>query len=675
MEVLLNKFKKLVCSALAVSMVMMSGFTALADEVVLYDMSGRKTVSIDYPVSIDLTGYFIGDSFDDNFSRSDTITVNYDDGTYDSVELKESSLIGFDTSTVGDKEAIIRYNGVECAKKFKYTVQEPFKGFKFADNSVKEVYIGDGPSEFPDWDYTCSDDRVKDNIFINESGSMNFLSGLVELGQLDASTAGTKPYSLRLFGNTFIGNIIVKEHDKQINNITVKDVITEYDLDDKFKQSDNQKLVYHFTDGSTREIVLRSDMLTNFSTSMPGQKIVNVSHLGYTTSFTINVSQTREVNNLVLDYDSLRTTYYEDEKITDSVEGKFTAYYFDGHSEVHTFQDSGVTVLAVRVGDIYQIQITYKGANVGFEARVVKRNDTSKPDDIKKNVKSIELGNDVTKKYVKGAKFDGKGTLTVVYDDGTREYVQLEESMLSGFDTSKYGSYVVKVSYGGKETQYTIFVDRTTGTNSSSGGSNSSSSSNSTVGYTKRPTHYGDSRDYSDNKISSSSSFSGSTYKPANSNNSNTNKGFNSKAKISNVPNTGGTWSQSNGVWYYKLKNGRQAKNQWVGNGTDWYWLDKDGKMATGWTLINGSYYLLSTSETNKGACGVGWKLTDTDKKWYFCSTVDGHLCEGWNMIDGKWYYFTKYAESTQDMPAGSMWSNTTTPDGYKVGLNGVWIK
>ena len=656
---------------------MMSGFTALADEIMLYDMSRRKTVSIDYPVSMDLTGYFVGDSFDDNFSRLDMITVNYDDGTYDSVELKESFLIGFDTSTVGDKEAIIRYNGVECVKKFKYTVQEPFKDFKFADNSVKEVYVGDGLSEFPDWDYTCSDERVKNNSFISESGSMSVLSGLAVLGQLDTSTSGTKPYSLRLFGNTFTGNITVKEYDKQINNITVKDVITEYGLDDKFKHSDNQKLVYHFTDGSTKEIVLRSEMLTNFSTSVPGQKIVNVSHLSYTTSFTINVSQTREVNNLVLGYDSLRTTYYEDEKITDAVEGKFTAYYFDGHSEVHTFHDSGVTVFAVRIGNIYQIQITYKGANVGFEARVVERNDTSKPDDTKKNVKSIELGDDVTKKYVKGAKFDGKGTLIVIYEDGTGDSILLQEDMLSGFDTSKYGSYVVKVSYGGKETQYTIFVDRTTGSNNSSGSSGgSSSSTNSTVGYTKRPTHYGDTRDYSDSKTSGSSSSSGNAYKPSNNNTANnTTKGFNSKAKMSNVQNTGGTWSQLNGAWYYKLKNGQQAKNQWVGNGTDWYWLDKDGKMATGWTLINGYYYWLSTSDTNKGACGVGWKLTDTDKKWYFCSTIDGRLCEGWNMIDGVWYYFTKYSESTKDRPAGSMWSNTTTPDGYKVDSNGAWIK
>ena len=36
---------------------------------------------------------------------------------------------------------------------------------------------------------------------------------------------------------------------------------------------------------------------------------------------------------------------------------------------------------------------------------------------------------------------------------------------------------------------------------------------------------------------------------------------------------------------------------------------------------------------------------------------------------DGKWYYFNPVSDGTR----GSLYRNTTTPDGYRVGPDGVW--
>ena len=42
-----------------------------------------------------------------------------------------------------------------------------------------------------------------------------------------------------------------------------------------------------------------------------------------------------------------------------------------------------------------------------------------------------------------------------------------------------------------------------------------------------------------------------------------------------------------------------------------------------------------------------------------------------WVAVDGKWYYCDPREGGTQ----GAMLTNTTTPDGYRVDANGVWIQ
>ena len=45
----------------------------------------------------------------------------------------------------------------------------------------------------------------------------------------------------------------------------------------------------------------------------------------------------------------------------------------------------------------------------------------------------------------------------------------------------------------------------------------------------------------------------------------------------------------------------------------------------------------------------------------------------GWNQIDGLWYYFNTIAVNNGSL--GSLVTNGTTPDGYKVDAAGAWVK
>ena len=105
--------------------------------------------------------------------------------------------------------------------------------------------------------------------------------------------------------------------------------------------------------------------------------------------------------------------------------------------------------------------------------------------------------------------------------------------------------------------------------------------------------------------------------------------------------------------WWYQNPDGTWPANGWAQlpwNGkTDWYYFDAEGYMVTGWvTWENNRYYLHPISDGTQG-----------------------YMYTGWHEIEGKWYYFRPESGG----PQGSLFVNGTTPDGYNVDANGVWIQ
>ena len=69
---------------------------------------------------------------------------------------------------------------------------------------------------------------------------------------------------------------------------------------------------------------------------------------------------------------------------------------------------------------------------------------------------------------------------------------------------------------------------------------------------------------------------------------------------------------------------------------------------------------------------------------------INGQVQTGWQQIDGKWYYFNElatgvtwiydaeknawaYNTASGRRPWGALYLDALTPDGYRVGKNGVW--
>ena len=143
-------------------------------------------------------------------------------------------------------------------------------------------------------------------------------------------------------------------------------------------------------------------------------------------------------------------------------------------------------------------------------------------------------------------------------------------------------------------------------------------------------------------KKSSSSSSGGGWVRPSyRSGMSNTN--------IINIQN--GRWILDENGWWFRYSNGGWptgwAYLEWNGV-TNWYYFNADGYMVSGWQFINGNwYYLYPVADGNQG-----------------------YMFTGWHQINGLWYYF-----SQEEATLGAMTADTTTPDGYQVNADGVWIQ
>ena len=162
-----------------------------------------------------------------------------------------------------------------------------------------------------------------------------------------------------------------------------------------------------------------------------------------------------------------------------------------------------------------------------------------------------------------------------------------------------------------------------------------------------------------------------------------------------------GNWEQhADGRWSFVLTGGIRLTSKWgkleysTGDRSadGWYHFNSYGLMDTGWFQDEkGNWYYCNTDKDGfQGKMKTGWVYNDTDKNWYYLDPDTGMMRTGWVEVAGKWYYFATQASAQTYAydakaeqwnyldngvkPMGSMYVNTTTPDGYRVGADGALI-
>lgn len=100
------------------------------------------------------------------------------------------------------------------------------------------------------------------------------------------------------------------------------------------------------------------------------------------------------------------------------------------------------------------------------------------------------------------------------------------------------------------------------------------------------------------------------------------------------------SWVQDTKGWRYVKSDGTYAKTQGMPINNEFYYFGNDQYMVTGWNYI--------------------------ENAWYFFRPSGGMARSRWVETNGMWYYVTDN---------GSLLTNGTSPDGFKVDANGVWVK
>ena len=142
-------------------------------------------------------------------------------------------------------------------------------------------------------------------------------------------------------------------------------------------------------------------------------------------------------------------------------------------------------------------------------------------------------------------------------------------------------------------------------------------------------------------------------------------------------------WRLKDGKYCYLKSDGKMARNQWIEDYDNWYYLRADGtRYESSWLkLVNTWYWFGGSGKRMEN----GW-LKLADGKWYYFYS-EGQMANGWVKDGGKWYYLSGSGAMVHDrwIQEGNKWyyfgsdgrmlTNTTTPDGYRVGADGAWLQ
>ena len=138
-------------------------------------------------------------------------------------------------------------------------------------------------------------------------------------------------------------------------------------------------------------------------------------------------------------------------------------------------------------------------------------------------------------------------------------------------------------------------------------------------------------------------------------------------------------------TYYFNRQGFMQTGWVWVDDDEHqgWWYFDEDGKMVTGWLRLGNTWYYLDTVSGRMydnglaqidgqtyyfydwGGMANDWWY-EAEDGWYFFKGDGSMQRSSWRLWKGKYYYLTA---------SGLMATNTTTPDGYYVNADGVWVE
>lgn len=365
------------------------------------------------------TTYYLEDKFVEG-----KITVLYNDNTTKEVTLTEEMVSGFSTTTVGEIQVTITYEGI--LEIITITVKEPVGVESISVKNWNNLYyVG---QEFVPGVLTInySDDTTEEITL-----TADIVTGF------DTTTTGKKAITITYEEISIEVDYEVLE-DRAKNLVVPDNYKKEYLIGEEFAEF---SITVEYMSGKTEEVTVTSDMLTGFDTSKRSESlIVTISYLGQEATLEI------EVNAVVIEIvvKNLKQIYMLGDEFS---EGLLEVTYSDNIKEEITLTADMVTGFDTATVGKKTLVISYAGISTNYEIEIVNEAPTVTVDDINRT-------------YYLNEEFV-PFNMTLNYPDGQVEEIEVTKDMVTGFDTTTTGWKKLIVEYLNSEITVDYLVTST----------------------------------------------------------------------------------------------------------------------------------------------------------------------------------------------------------------------
>lgn len=360
------------------------------------------------------------------------ITLYYNNGTSETIDMLPSMVSGFDNTIVGIQTLTITHN----EKTATYDVEiigKTLTSIELIDNGLKKNYI-----EGQTLDVTGGMIR---RYYNNDTYSDVVLSRF-DVSGFDNATVGTQRLTITYNGYSVYYDIEVIEKTLQSISVATLPRKTTY-VDGQEFDATGMVVIAKYDNGLSEVI---NDYTLSGYDSAPGSKTIMVSYKGKTAYFTVTVEEKR-LAYITVTAKPNKLEYLEGDSF-DATGLVVTAHYYNSDDEIIT--DYTISGYDSSWGGKW-ISIAYDDKTTGFSVYVNQKELTS--------ITVAKLPTKTT--FLEGSDYLSVvgGQITLHYNNGTSQTIDMRRSMITGFDNSIVGPQTLTVTYQGKTTTYDIVIE------------------------------------------------------------------------------------------------------------------------------------------------------------------------------------------------------------------------
>jgi len=362
------------------------------------------------------------------------LTLTYNTGKTEEKAITKDMVSGFDPTYDGELSLKVTYEGLSLY----YTVEiVPMKSISLTSEPVKKDYL-----------------QFREDLDLTGAAlTVTYENGATRAAELtadmvsgyDNTVAGQQTITITLGWLTTNCQInIVPVTDIAVTTLPAK---TSYLLDTHDLDVTGGEITVTYENLVTFTTELTTDMVSGFDNSIPGQQTLTVSYYGKTTTFDVFILCLDAIAVTTLPQ---KTTYLEAKETLDVTGGEITLYYNDGTTEKVDLTLDMVSGFDNTITGPQTLTVTYNGKTATFDINIQEKALVS--------IELIQLPKKLKFLIAKGVLDVTGGKLALVYDNGTRNTIDLTTDMVTGFDNSELGTITLTVSYGGFTTTYDVQI-------------------------------------------------------------------------------------------------------------------------------------------------------------------------------------------------------------------------